>query len=163
MQLTEAIEYARELGVLKHYWTDAAVVKIGEIIADMCKDGTEARWLVNEIVREYNEWPGPKALKDTYDAHFIKAQANVFKGWGEKPETLCVRCGDMGTVRPNGARYERCGCTNGRQVEQKYLDYLNSAPAKVGTTVRFAMRQIVGKRVTYKQLTGKETADALES
>ena len=28
---------------------------------------------------------------------------------------------------------------------------------------RFAMRQIVGKRVTYKQLTGKETADALES
>jgi hypothetical protein len=28
---------------------------------------------------------------------------------------------------------------------------------------RFAMRQIVGKRVTYKQLTGKDTADALES
>ena len=27
---------------------------------------------------------------------------------------------------------------------------------------RLAMRQIVGKRVTYKQLTGKETADALE-
>lgn len=153
MNLPEAIEYARELGALKFFPSaDAAVVKIGEVIAESCRDASEARWLVNEMIASFDEWPGPRMLKSVYDGQFAKGKARVFKGLGEKPPIDCQKCGDNGFVVRDG-KYHRCDCPGGDSVNETFLTMLDcrTAPAKVER----------GGSATFTRITEADIAAAL--
>jgi hypothetical protein len=73
MQIEEAFVFAEELVVLKYFPAGAvALGKVAELIAEVCPTAEDARQVVDEMVRSYEEWPGPSHIRTVRQAIVVR-------------------------------------------------------------------------------------------
>jgi hypothetical protein len=127
-RLTEALHAIKNApragGALK--WTAADLL-------DWCTGGyhwgrqwsprEQADWLVQEARATWDEWEGPKALRDLFLSRFGQPELQTFQNY-EKPITLCQKCRDQGALR-RGDRYTACDCEVGRALTPSLLEVMN--------------------------------------
>jgi hypothetical protein len=154
VQQKKALEFAGELEVLRFFPSSPkAIGKIAELIAELCADEVQARWLVDDVCKSCNEWPGPALLRERHASRYgKKAEDQTWPGW-EKPATLCAKCGDAGYTLAADV-FEKCDCVAGESLPAKFLELLNqrtkTAKAKRGETAAFSrfseaeLRRILG-------------------
>lgn len=134
MGITKAkADFTRDrLATLKRFPPIAESVaraEISQMIAGLCRTDAEADGLAEQMRNDYDEWPGPKTLREVFmekyrkDALRDSSAGKLFMGW-QRPARVCDICEDNGVICEN-ATYRRCQCDCGQKVEAKYLGYLN--------------------------------------
>jgi hypothetical protein len=116
----QALAFVGELGCLKNFpsWNPAAVDKIADNLARLCKTPAEAERLVSELTGgRFDEWPGPATVKAVYEQLFEPRKAFVPQWDVTKPPPPpdCEFCLDLGGIEqtPMGP-WVQCGCSRGR-------------------------------------------------
>lgn len=130
MDEAKAAKYVSELSCLKEFpRTEESRDKIGENIARLCKDESQARVLTDEMTSgRFDEWPGPATLRRIYYELF-PSKGDFEQGsktWrGESPK--CDKCLDFGffpIVGPD--RAARCECAAGKLLADADMEHMNS-------------------------------------
>jgi hypothetical protein len=63
-----------KLGMLKYFPADEHTrASIGQEIASMATEPTQVLWLADAMVRHFNEWPGPLALRAAFSQRWTPA------------------------------------------------------------------------------------------
>jgi hypothetical protein len=116
----EAMAFVGELGCLKNFpsWNPAAVDKIADNLARLCKTPAEAQRLVNELTGgRFDEWPGPATVKGVYEELF-EPQREFFPTWNpaaQPPAPDCEFCLDLGGFEQSlRGPWVQCGCSRGQ-------------------------------------------------
>jgi hypothetical protein len=53
------------LGTLKYFPVRPSVVaEVGRMLGDMCSTDDEANVLVDALIEDFNEWPGPSKMRE---------------------------------------------------------------------------------------------------
>ena len=70
------MESLDRLGTLKYFPAKPTVVAaVGKILNELCRDDSEAKRLVDAVLAEFSEWPGPRAIKDLHTAEVASRRA----------------------------------------------------------------------------------------
>lgn len=88
----------------------------------------QADWLVREARVTWDQWEGPKALRDLFLSRFgidreRRPEMQPFQSY-EKPTILCQKCGDLGT-KWSGDLYLACDCEVGSAMRPNLLKIMN--------------------------------------
>jgi len=138
LNITEAIKQAEALHSIKNApqragaleattedlieWCHGA--KVGDRYWTACE---QARWLVAEARNTWDEWEGPKALRDLFVSRFggdNRPERKVSDLPAEKPPLLCADCKDQGSVW-SGVKWVVCKCDTGRDLPTILLEVMN--------------------------------------
>lgn len=149
MKPDEAIKYAARLGALKFAPdTPARLASVAEVLAELCADESQAEWLVREMRKRFDEYPGPATLRTVYSGRYGNPDAKD-ETWSPqwKNERACDQCSDIGLFRNRHAVYQRCSCESGHFATDEMLADLNARlkPGSGLTRVREIKRKPPGQ------------------
>jgi len=66
-----ALPIIQPLILLRFFPTDAAgVASVAELFASICDTEEHARWLVGELRKRCNDWPGPRTVREIYSLRY---------------------------------------------------------------------------------------------
>lgn len=89
---------------------DNAIEALADDLRELCRDRTEAEWLVHEARHNWDAWKGTAGLVELLNAKRRTApERQVFEGFGPRPVVDCETCQDFGTVW-TGLKHEWCQC-----------------------------------------------------
>jgi hypothetical protein len=128
MDLNQAYSLTEELGSLKYFPSSAAAIaKVAEIVADLCRDEKQARKLVDAMCERFDEWPGPVSLRAVYRELFSFPEPSWKPDWEDDyiPALKCLVCEDVGFHRDPEGLYRRCNCDASRSVSEQMVDDFN--------------------------------------
>lgn len=154
MRADQVTTLVLELGCLRDFpsWNQAAVEKISEQVAAMCKSLSEVKRLVDEMTRgRFDRWEGPATLKNVYE-ELYPPKREYDPGWTQYMPTPpeCGVCCDTGAVRGDGD-WGRCSCEAGRTVDQSYIDELQALLVR-GRALQSKARQHNGRAAQRLQM-----------
>jgi len=77
------MESLDRLGTLKYFPAKPTVVAaVGKILNELCRDDSEAKRLVDAVLAEFSEWPGPRAIRELHTAEVASRRAPDVKPKG---------------------------------------------------------------------------------
>jgi hypothetical protein len=121
-----AFDFAGRLSVLKFAPSTAAgIYELSKMLAEICADEEQAEWLVTEMRKKFDEWPGPATLRSVHGARFPQNAVHP-ETWHHdwKSERSCDQCSDIGLFRDRYGTYQRCSCESREFVSEDVIaDY----------------------------------------
>jgi hypothetical protein len=112
MEQERALDFAGRLTVLKYApVTASGIFELSKILAETCTDDEQAEWLVTEMRRRFDEWPGPATMQSIHAARYPQ-NASQPETWSHtwKSERACNQCSDIGLYRDHFGVYRKCDC-----------------------------------------------------
>lgn len=112
------------LPALRFFPQGSGGIAVARAIGNLVTSLDEARQLCQQIVEEYDDWPGPATLRE----HYLRLRRPAEPPRLERPQITCEACRDLGYRRAIGGRFERCSCANGDGLPDSLLELLNRPP-----------------------------------
>lgn len=113
--------------------TDIAIESLAGDLAEICRENTEAIWLVHEARQRWRRWRGTAGLIKLLERHrgtdVLLSERQPFPDMGPKPKVDCNVCEDFGHVYRN-KRYEYCTCAAGAKLRTTMPDFVEKLNRK---------------------------------
>lgn len=131
----KAFAVVDRLSLLKFFPAgESARIELANLIMEVCRNERHADDVADDVLRKYDEWPGPSTLRYVASCRpvtpeFVPAPTHRPQGEWLEQEESCDACDSLGHVLRDGHRV-RCACKYGQELPQKVLDALGIMAGK---------------------------------